>query len=144
MESASEDQALQVLLQYNEEAIHKYENTRSEENPTGQIKLQPTKVSVSLHNPFEPANFRSNSFEIPLGHSTTVYITPVAREIDESGKALEENQRNCRLTEDTSGLDIFNKYTQEACLFECKLKIASNNCGCSPWSYPMLSVSMKK
>ena len=108
----------------------------------GELKLKPIEVSVSLHNPNEPANLRSTSFEIPLGHTTTVYVTPKAREIDDSGKELKENERNCRLIEDNSELEIFKIYTQEACLFECKLKIAANKCGCIPWSYPWLSVSL--
>ena len=96
---------------------------------------------MALHDPFEPANLRSKGIEIPLGQSTIVYFTPSAREIDPSGKELDENQRNCRLNDENSDLDIFNKYTQEGCLFECKLKIAAAKCGCIPWSYPMLSVS---
>ena len=141
MESASSDHALKVFIDYNEEVIERYEKTKSQSNPLGELRLQPTEVSVALHNPDEPANLRSNSFELPLGHTTTVYITPRAREIDDSGKELEENQRNCRLTEDNSELGIFNKYTQEACLFECKVKFAEKKCGCTPWNYPMTSVS---
>ena len=114
----------------------------SEEQPQGEINKQPKKVSVTLHNPNEPGNLRSKSFEIPLGQTTTVYITPKAREIDEIGKTLKENQRNCRLVEDNSELEIFKVYTQEACLFECKIKIAANKCGCIPWSFPLLNVSL--
>ena len=142
MKSASSDYALKVFIDYNEEAVQLFENTRTVGKPSGDIRFKPKKVSVALHNPDEPANIRSNSFEIPLGYSTTVYITPKAREIDDSGKELEENQRNCRLTDDNSDLLIFKKYTRESCLFECKLKIGSKKCGCIiPWTYPMLLVS---
>ena len=55
----------------------------SEEQPQGEINKQPKKVSVTLHNPNESGNLRSKSFEIPLGQTTTVYITPKAREIDD-------------------------------------------------------------
>ena len=106
--------------------------------------MQPTKISVSLHNPSEPANLISRNFEIPLGHTTTVYISPRAREIDESGKLLNEKQRNCRLTDDNHELKIFKKYTQEACLFECHLKQAEDHCGCFPWSFPTSSPVRKK
>ena len=141
MKSASADHALKVFIDYNEEAILNYENSKTDGNPMGTLTMRPTKVSVVLHNPNEPANIRSNSFEIPLGHTTTVYITPKAREIDVSGKELEESQRICRLTDENSELKIFNKYTQEACLFECKLNLAAIKCGCIPWNYPMISVS---
>ena len=140
MKSASSDHALKVFIDYNEEAVRFFENTRTKGNPMGVMNIKPKKVSVALHNPDEPANIRSNSFEIPLGYSTTVYITPKAREIDDSGKELEEIQRNCRLTDDNSDLLIFKKYTRESCLFECKLKIGAKKCGCIPWTYPMLLV----
>ena len=127
MKSASSDHALKVFIDYNEEIVQFFENTRTDENPTGDIKFKPKKVSVTLHNPDEPANIRSNSFEIPLGHTTTVYITPKAREIDYSGKELEEKQRNCRLSDDNSDLMIFKKYNRESCLFECKLEIGAKS-----------------
>ena len=60
-----------------------------------------------------------------LGATTTIYITPSAREIDENGQLLTETQRNCRLSEDTDELKIFNIYTQEGCLLECKLGMCS-------------------
>ena len=146
MKSASSDHALTAFIQYNEEAVEKYEFSKGWPGYTeslGDLKLRPTKVTVALHDPFEPANLRSKGIEIPLGHSTIVYFTPSARKIDLSGKELDENQRNCRLNDENSDLNFFNKYTQEGCLFECKLKIATANCGCIPWSYPMLSVSKK-
>ena len=76
------------------------------------------------------------------GKTTTIYITPRAREIDDSGRLLTESQRVCRLSEDNHQLKIFKVYTQEACLLECKIEIAYQRCGCMPWFYPLrLSVS---
>ena len=85
-------------------------------------------------------SFRSKSFQIPLGQSSIVYITPTAREIDDTGKELTETQRNCRLTEENDNLNIFKPYTQEACLLECKIKEAAERCGCISWEYPSLQV----
>ena len=101
-----------------------------------EAKKQPTEISVSLHNPVEPADIRTNSFEIPLGYSTIVYITPKATEVDGDGKKLKEEQRNCRLNEKSETLNIFNVYTKVGCLFECNLKHAMKRCGCVPWNYP--------
>ena len=61
---------------------------------------------------------------------------PRAREVDESGEELLEEQRQCRLLNDINGLKIFNKYSKEACLFECKVEIAMDRCDCLPWDYP--------
>ena len=75
------------------------------------------------------------SFEIPLGYSTTVYITPEATEIDEDGMKLTEEKRNCRLEMDHKKIDQFGIYTKEACLLECKINLAYQKCGCFPWNY---------
>ena len=141
MKSASPKDALRLLIEYNQEKVEEYESTKSPQNPEGQLSLKPTSVKVTLHNPDEPANLQSNVFSIPLGHSTTVYITPKASEIDNSAKELTEMQRGCRLQERTEDLDIFNIYTQEACLFECKIKQAVRKCGCFPWNFPITQVN---
>ena len=88
----------------------RYQNTKSTKNKVGNVNWEPINIPVSLHNPKEPANIRNKGFEIPLGHSTKVYITPKAREIDDSGKELSEVQRGCRLVKDSQELDIFNIY----------------------------------
>ena len=146
MFSAGSDHGLEVLIENNIEEVKRYENTKSTgcpkisgtpciKNEVGITKLKPNNIEMTLHNPKEPANIRIKSFKIPLGHSTIVYITPKAREIDDSGKELSEVQRGCRLTKDTQELDIFNIYTQEACLLECMIKQAHQRCGCFPWNY---------
>ena len=135
MQSASLDDSLLTIIENNAGEVQRYENTIDSGRGDGSIK--PKKISVSLHNPREPADIRSKSFTIPLGQSTTVYITPRAREIDESGGELTESQRNCRLDEDTDTLDIFSTYTRAACMFECKMKYSMEHCGCVPWNFPM-------
>ena len=141
MKSASPKDALRLMIEFNREKVEKYESTRDPPiNPEGILALKPTSVRVALHNPNEPPNLRSNVFSIPLGHSTTVYITPKASEIDISAVDLTEEQRGCRLSKKTEDLYIFNIYTQEACLFECTIKQAVRKCGCFPWNYPIIEV----
>ena len=135
MQSAGLHDSLLTIIENNAGEVQRYENTVDSGQGDGSIK--PKKISVSLHNPREPADIRSKSFTIPLGQSTTVYITPKARDIDESGRELTESQRNCRLEEDTDTLDIFGKYTRAACMFECKMKYSMEHCGCVPWNFPM-------
>lgn len=139
MRSARPEDALRLMIEYNRERVEIYEKTRHPGSPQGELFLKPTTVKVALHNPNEPANLRSNAFSIPLGHSTTVYITPKARRIDDSAKELTEMQRGCRLSQKAEDLNIFNIYTKEACLFECKMKLALKKCGCSPWNYPIIT-----
>ena len=140
MKSASTDNALKVWIENNFEEIDRYEESKSHSSKFGRKELKPVHNHVSLHNPIEPANVRSKGFEIPLGHSTIVYITPKARDIDESGKELSEHQRGCRLVKDTHGLKIFKVYTKEACHLECMINQAYERCGCFPWSYLVTKV----
>ena len=130
MKSASLKDSLHVVVENNMEEVERYEGSN-------EPKQQPTEISVSLHNPVEPADIRTSSFDIPLGYSTIVYITPKATEVDKDGKELTESQRNCRLNEESGFLNIFNVYTKVGCLFECKLKHAMERCGCVPWNYPL-------
>ena len=130
MKSASPEHSLRVVIESNAEQIQNFRDHDS------QTIFEPKEVKVSLHNPKEPADIRSKSFNIPLGFSTTVYITPKARIIDKDGKLLTEPQRSCRLDEDTDLLDIFMVYTKSACMMECKMKYAERRCGCVPWNYP--------
>ena len=136
MKSASSKYSLQVIVENNAEEVKRFQDTINDAQPTGTFKYEPTAISVSLHNPMEPADLRSGSFKIPLGQSTIVYITPRATKVDDDGKELTEYQRHCRLNEDTDQLDIFNVYTKSACMFECKMKEAMMRCGCVPWNYP--------
>ena len=133
MRKAGSKYALAVLLENNREEVLNFEND-------GSMKLKPVNVEVTLHNPKEPANIRSNSFKLPLGYSTIVYITPKARIIDQSGKDLSEEQRGCRLSEDNQNLNIFQTYTQEGCFMECKIRQAHQRCGCFPWNYLVTKV----
>ena len=92
MKSGKSSDALKVVLENNAEEVEKYLETKIPRD-------EPTEISVALHNPNEPADMRSKYFNIPLGYSTKVYITPKAREIDQYGKLLTEAQRDCRLDE---------------------------------------------
>ena len=75
MKSASLKDSFHVVVDNNVEEVERYEEDYDQ-------TMQPTKISVSLHNPVEPADLRTSSFEIPLGYSTIVYISPKATEVD--------------------------------------------------------------
>ena len=106
------------------------------------MRYEPTTITVALHSPNEPANVRTSSFKINLGYETIVYITPRAKEIDESGRTLSIQERKCRLIEENNDLKVFKIYTQEACLLECKINMATSKCGCTPWNYLPMEVSI--
>ena len=134
--SASPEFALKVLIEKNIEEIDFYEKTK-EINGRGEIKRKPKPVQIVVHEPSKPPNFRTQSFTIPLGHSTTVYITPRATRTDTSGQSLAEDKRRCRLERESEGLKIYKKYSRESCMFECQMFQAVQRCGCYPWDYPV-------
>ena len=130
MRSASLDHSLRVMVERSSEELDYYEKK-------GEEGLKPKTQTVVLHNPQEPANMISNSFTVPLGHTTIVYIRPHAQQMEKSAEDLTEAQRGCRLNTKTQNLGIFNVYTKESCLFECDLSYAYKICGCFPWNYPI-------
>ena len=148
MKSTNSDHSLTVIIDVNAEEVDRYETSKGryekyekyENSNENEIFPKPKEVAISIHNPKEPADtyfIPIKSLRVPLGYSTTIFINPKAREIDESGKALTELQRKCRLDTDTDDLDVFKVYTKIACLFECKMKYSARRCGCIPWNYPV-------
>ena len=142
MKSTGSDSFLTVVIENNAEEVERYKNRKilSGKLEKKEAAHKPNEITVSLHNPKEPADTKfvpSTSIRIPLGQSTTFFITPKAREIDDSGKELTEIQRSCRLNENTEALSMFNVYTRTACLMECKIKYSMKKCGCSPWYFPI-------
>ena len=101
---------------------------------------QNSNIIKNLLGLFLKLSLRSNSFSIPLGYSTIVYITPKVREIDSSAAGLQEAERGCRLSQEASNLNSFKIYTKEGCLLECKIEQAYKKCGCFPWNYPIIEV----
>ena len=47
-------------------------------------------------------------------------------------------KRRCRFDDEVEDLDIFEKYSQTACEFECKIKTAYEICQCYPWNVPSI------
>ena len=134
MKSTRSKHSLTVVIENNAEEVAEYEKTKST------INHKTSMVSVSLHDPKEPADSTLvplTSIRIPLGQSTTFLISAKARIIDESGMELSEIQRGCRLDDDTETLNVFNVYTRVSCLFECKMQFSMRMCGCTPWNYPV-------
>ena len=134
MISAGSDHSLRVMIERNSEEVDYFEKTET-------LESKPKIQKVVLHDPKGPANMISNSFDVPLGHSTVVYIRPNAQKVDESVENLSEAQRGCRLNTQTNSLNVFDIYTKEACQLECDIQFAFEKCGCFPWNYPIIKGS---
>ena len=58
IESSSINHALTVLIENNYEENQDYESLKTIHDPVGDITIKPRSISVSLHDPKEPANIR--------------------------------------------------------------------------------------
>ena len=45
-------------------------------------------------------------------------------------------ERNCMFEDENQDLELFDKYSQTACEFECRIKQAEEACKCLPWYVP--------
>ena len=54
---------------------------------------------------------------------------------------LSPDKRHCMFEDENQNLELFEKYSQTACEFECKIKQAEKDCQCLPWYMPSISRS---
>ena len=54
---------------------------------------------------------------------------------------LSPDKRHCMFEDENQNLELFEKYSQTACEFECKIKQAEKACQCLPWYMPSISRS---
>ena len=83
------------------------------------------------------ADLRMNYISLKPG---TKYQIEVSGEkigaADNLQQSLAPKQRSCKFYSETEDSTVFQKYTSQNCLFECKMKRAFEFCGCVPWNYP--------
>jgi hypothetical protein len=63
-----------------------------------------------------------------------VEVTPSVTESSPNVRALSISQRHC-LFPDELRLSVFNTYTQQNCLLECRLRNIARYCGCYPYFF---------
>ena len=64
------------------------------------------------------------------------YRIPFTVKITETEKILEKysiTQRKCRFKHELGEMKLFQKYSKQNCIFECKLEIVRKMCNCLPW-----------
>ena len=98
--------------------------------------------------------------EAPAGMETKIKVTPTYRSSSYDIKILNPEERHCRFLDEVkvpkqivSGIicfkinislffekeiSMFKYYRKEGCLYECRIKYASQKAGCIPWDYPTM------
>jgi hypothetical protein len=102
------------------------------------LPTKPLRIAITEANAY--FEVQSISKTVKPGYVTKFSIQPMevvatSRLIDVSIK-----QRKCRFSDETRGVtDMFTKYSQSACEFECLVMKARKACRCTPWNMPFLS-----
>ena len=86
--------------------------------------------------------------EVPDIHETddvyiqkyNIEITALVTQVSEDARVLTPEMRDC-LFEDEGDLELFNHYSTENCMLECKLRETEKECSCIPWNYLAFSNS---
>ena len=64
------------------------------------------------------------------------YRVPFTVKITETEQFLEKysiTKRKCRFKHELGEMKLFQKYTKQNCIFECKLEMVRKKCNCLPW-----------
>ena len=106
-------------------------------------RFHPKPIKIQLHQDKELASLlQSNTYEAELlaltlepGHEYIIRVTPYGRKSSENLKALNIEQRYCKLEEEVVESSIFKTYAEGNCKYECKVKLAIEMCKCAPWDF---------
>ena len=105
----------------------------------GSYKSDHTMI-LALHNPSHPPDLLTRSLEVKQGYETKISVTPTLVTASRAVKNIDVALRKCKFPSESEGLEIFQKYSQSGCLFECALRVSFRRCGCIPWNYPMFDL----
>ena len=90
---------------------------------------------LTIHSPFEMADFGGTVLELEPGWTYVIYVYPSMTDTYDDALSLNVEDRQCLASDDHNDLKVFNHYTQTACLYECRLSMAARFCNCTPWDY---------
>ncbi len=97
------------------------------------------KVYMAISEPFAVPNMKAEGIELYAGKFYEISITPSVTTTDESGLHYKPKKRNCLTRTENEMLEVYNAYSQTACIFECQLRKAVEKCNCTAWDYPKVN-----
>ena len=99
-------------------------------------ELGPLKFFLGISNANDFFNLKTSSKIVPAGYKITYNVQAMEISPTENLKDIPIESRNCRLPQESDGLEIFKRYSKSACEFEFRLKKAKEACECTPWYIP--------
>ena len=100
-------------------------------------------INLVIHDSRMVADFDEGLIELNPGYKSTIIVSTSEIKTTEPLLEYSKQRRNCRHENETMGLRILEKYSKSGCIFECRLGIALDFCGCSPWDYPRLNETVR-
>ena len=94
---------------------------------------------IGIHDPMQLPELAIN---VKAGYISTIRITPSQTVTSPDTLHMPKEHRGCQFQHENDDMTIFKVYTEANCNFECKLKIALENCHCMPWDYPHFNDSV--
>ena len=88
------------------------------------------------------ADMIGTGFDVNTGYISTFLITPSQIVTSEHTKHFSREKRQCQFRHEYNEMELFKEYSEANCNFECLLRAAYADCGCTPWDYPQLNSSM--
>lgn len=66
----------------------------------------------------------------------SITLIPMVTKADERTKSLRISQRKCKFEDETSSSSHFAEiYTQDLCIYECRIEMVKSACGCMPFFF---------
>ena len=100
-----------------------------------------TNFLVALSNQFAYFGMKDIKKTIKAGYHVTWNVQAMENVPTEDLHDIPIYKRNCRMTDEIEGMEIFQTYSQSACEFEFKITRARDVCNCVPWYIPVNSMS---
>ena len=92
--------------------------------------------NIGISNPGNVVDQKRNTIRVRPGEETQINVIPRVVETSEDYNGLPLDQRRCKLSHETEGLNFLTSYTRIGCEMECAMEQAISICQCIPWYYP--------
>ena len=83
----------------------------------------------------------TNSFDVYPGTQVALQVVPSVHGASDGAAAVSASVRDCRFAAELQESEVFERYSWQNCMMECKLKRVTEAFGCKPWYLAALSGS---
>ena len=92
---------------------------------------------MTIHDPARMPDFESQVLRLLPGRTYDIRVTPSQMRLDDNLGSIEKTQKGCHAGVGQTS-NLFKRYSQSGCIFECKLRNLHKRYKCFPWDLPHL------